>query len=105
VSGRVLTEESLPLPGATVLLVPTEDARMRADAKYEQADQLGRFVISAVRPGDYRLVALEELDPAEMSGLRRTEDFWKEYKDKGVSVRVSASGQHAMDVTVTKTKK
>jgi hypothetical protein len=105
VSGRVLTEESLPLPGATVLLVPTEDARMRADAKYEQADQLGRFAVSAVRPGDYRLVALEELDPAEMSGLRRTEDFWKEYKDKGVTVRVSASGQHAVDVTVTKTKK
>lgn len=105
VSGRVLTEESLPLPGAQVLLLPAEETRMRADAKYEQADQLGRFLINAVRPGEYRLVALEELDPAVMSGSRRTEDFWKEYKDKGVTVRVSASGQHAMDVTVTKTKK
>jgi hypothetical protein len=105
VSGRALTEESLPAPGAQVMLLPSDEKRMRLDAKHEQADQHGRFLISAVRPGDYRLIALEELDPGELMGLRRDEESAAKFKDQGVAVRVSASGQHAVDVMVTKPKK
>jgi len=105
VSGRALTEESLPSPGAMVMLLPSDEKRIRIDAKHGQADQHGRFVVPGVRPGDYRLVALEELDPSEFMGLQRDEEFAAKFKDKGVTVRVSASGQHALDVTVTKPKK
>ena len=63
VSGRALTEESLPLPGAMVMLVPAEEKRIQTDTKYGQADQLAGLAVRS--PAAARVRALWLRSPGE----------------------------------------
>lgn len=86
IEGQVLTGESLPAGGATVLAVP-DRARGRSDlARTVTTDQAGRFVISGLAPGGYKLFAWVEVDPE----VCLDETFLAPVQNRAVAVTVSA---------------
>jgi protocatechuate 3,4-dioxygenase beta subunit len=91
-AGRVagtVNKGDQPFAGATVVLVP--DAPRRGQPRfYRQAisDTGGRFNISSITPGDYKLFAWEEID----HGMYLDPDFLQSYEDSGQSVKVEEGG-------------
>jgi protocatechuate 3,4-dioxygenase beta subunit len=71
--------------GATIVLVP--DAPRRGQPRfYRQAvsDSGGRFTISSITPGDYKLFAWEEIE----RGMYLDPDFLQSYEDSGKAAHV-----------------
>jgi hypothetical protein len=87
-AGRVtgtVTKDQQAFAGATVVLVP--DAPRRGQPRfYRQAltDTGGRFTLSTITPGAYKLFAWEEIE----RGMYLDPDFMQTYEDFGKSVRV-----------------
>ena len=78
-----------PSPGASVVLVP--DGKQRSQTNYYQpalTDQLGRFAIRNVTPGDYTLFAWEQIE----RGTFMDPDFIGQYEDRGQAVHVEEGG-------------
>ena len=78
-----------PVPGASVVLVP--DGKWRGQPNYYRqsvADQLGRFAMRNIIPGDYTLFAWEQID----RGAYFDPEFLGQYEDRGKAVHVEESG-------------
>jgi len=91
VEGTVVNDDK-PFPGAAVLLAP--DGKRRALSNfYRQAmsDQLGRFVLRNIVPGDYTLFALERIDRDAFMDP----DFLGRYEQQGKAVHVEEDGHLA----------
>lgn len=88
ITGTVAKDQQ-PFAGATVVLVP-DGARRGQPRFYRQAltDSGGRFTISSVTPGDYKLFAWEEIE----RGMYLDPDFLQSYEDSGKSVHVEEGG-------------
>jgi hypothetical protein len=85
------------VPNATVALVPA--ARMRRPDLYKTVltDADGRFDFQGVTPGEYLLVAWNDVEP----GAWMNADFLKPYEDRGRLVRVEeGSRQTVTQLTV-----
>jgi len=101
VEGQVLDKENLPASGVYVFLSDEEKTHGGYGSSEPAAtDQLGRFTIRGVRPGNYRVFALAQPDEDEM----RTHEFLKEHEKKGVAVRVERSGKHTVEVKLLEEK-
>jgi protocatechuate 3,4-dioxygenase beta subunit len=74
VEGGVCDSDGKPVPGATVVLVPS--SRNWPLYKEMTTDQNGRFQFRTVPPGDYRLFAWTEMEP----GAYQNPEFLKGYK-------------------------
>jgi hypothetical protein len=88
IDGTVASDEQAS-PGASVVLVPDGKARGQPD-DYRQAvaDQLGRFSMRNVTPGDYTLFAWEQIE----RGAYMDPDFLGQYEDRGKAVHVEEGG-------------
>jgi len=74
IAGTVRNSKGDPAPGAMVTLVPKNPPAVRRDlAKTGFTDQNGAYQIRGVVPGEYRLIAWEEVEPgaAEDPQFRR----------------------------------
>lgn len=80
-----VAKDQQPFAGATVVLIP-DGARRGQPRFYRQAltDSGGRFTISSITPGDYKLFAWEEIE----RGMYLDPDFLQSYEDSGKSARV-----------------
>jgi hypothetical protein len=98
VEGIILDEEKEPIAGAQAVLVP-EPKFQRNPEMFVQvtADQHGRFVVPAVRPGEYRALAFEELQP----GAYMDPDFLRPFEDSGKTVRVEPRQRQSLELKVT----
>lgn len=98
VEGLVLTEENLPYSGGQVVLVPESLAlRERTELfKSTATDQLGKFTLRGVRPGEYKLFAWDDVEP----GSWHDPDFLRAYEQKGVKVKVTESGVETKELKV-----
>jgi len=86
--GTVESDEQ-PAPGASVVLVP--DGKGRGQPNYYRqsvTDQLGRFAMRNIVPGDYTLFAWEQID----RGAYFDPEFLGQYEDRGKAVHVEESG-------------
>ena len=94
VSGSAAKNQQ-PFAGATVVLVP-EGARRGQPRFYRQAltDSAGRFSISSVTPGDYKVFAWEEIE----RGMYFDPDFLQPYEDSGKPVHVEEGGNLNLEV-------
>jgi uncharacterized protein (DUF2141 family) len=94
VSGSVAKNQQ-PFAGGTVVLVP-EGARRSQPRFYRQAltDSAGRFTISSVAPGDYKLFAWEEIE----RGMYLDPDFIQSYEDSGKPAHVEEGGNLNLEV-------
>jgi hypothetical protein len=87
-------------PGASVVLVP--DGKQRGQpTNYRQAvaDQLGRFAMRNVTPGDYTLFAWEQIERNEYMDP----DFLGHYEDRGKAVHVDDAGHVSVQLDVIPT--
>jgi hypothetical protein len=89
IDGTVRSDEQ-PSPGASVVLVPEGKERAQApDYRQAVTDQLGRFAIRNVPPGDYTLFAWEQIERSAYMDP----DFLGRYEDRGKAVHVE-EGDH-----------
>jgi hypothetical protein len=97
IEGRVLDEDRKPAINAKVVLVPESSRRKRGDLyKNASADDLGRYRLSGLTPGNYKVFAFERIE----DGAWQDSDFIKLYENRGMPVRVQED-QHGMaDVTL-----
>jgi hypothetical protein len=84
VEGTVVDGEGKPAGGASVLTLPASGKLGRPDAyQYAKADDTGRFVIRGMNPGQFIVLAFEEL-----RGNYRAPEFAKKYQGKGEKVEL-----------------
>jgi hypothetical protein len=89
VEGSVESDDQ-SFPGGSVVLVP--DGKDRGQPSHYQravTDQLGRFAMRNVIPGDYTIFAWEQID----RGAYFDPEFLERYEDRGKSVHVEEGGQ------------
>jgi protocatechuate 3,4-dioxygenase beta subunit len=84
-----VSNDQQPAPGTSVVLIP-EGARKTQLRYYRQSttDQSGRFTIRGIIPGDYRVLAFEDLE----RGAYLNPDFLQEFEDRGESVSLQEGG-------------
>ena len=89
IDGTVESDDQ-PVPAASVVLVP--DGKRRAQPNYYRqamSDQMGRFAMRNVAPGDYILFAWEQIE----RGAYMDPDFLGQYEDRGKAVHVEEGGR------------
>jgi hypothetical protein len=102
VDGIVVDEKLVPFAGATVVLVPMVQHRQNP-ALYRVAisDETGHFSMSAIRPGDYKLLAWDFITP----GAYMNAEILSNYVEKEYPVTVAANIRVQTKVTVISTSK
>jgi hypothetical protein len=96
IDGTVGSDEQ-SVPGASVVLVPDGKGRGQPNY-YRQAvtDQLGRFAMRNIVPGDYTLFAWEQID----RGAYFDPEFLGQYEDRGKAVHVEEGGHLSVHLEV-----
>jgi hypothetical protein len=89
VQGNVTDERGSPSAGAQVAVVPDSDREIRPDLfRAATTDQLGRFSIKGVSPGNYKIFAWVDIEP----GIFHDPNFLAPYEAMGTPVRVEENG-------------
>ena len=97
VDGVVLDSNKKPVVGAFVACVPEPKLRHRRDLYItDTTNQQGHYVLRGLRPGSYRLYALDEVDP----GAIYSSDFLKPFEDMGESLNVKEKDAVSKDLQV-----
>ena len=95
VQGTVYTSDKKAVPFATVALVPSLEHRQNTELfKTVTSDALGQFVISGIRPNDYKLLAWENIS----SGASQNASFVAKYEAQGSTVKVAAGSRITAEV-------
>lgn len=91
----VAWKDGKPQPGVMIVLVP-EDMERPLLYRRDQSDSDGSFVLSAVAPGKYTLIALQ--DGWDMQWSKP--EVIKPYFAAGTTIQVAVDGTYKQDVTV-----
>jgi len=96
IEGTVLLDQQAA-PGAAVVLVPSGERRSQFRYyRHAVADRQGRFAMQSVIPGDYKILAFEEL---ERNALMDP-DFLAQYEGSGKDVSVKDGDALSLQVDV-----
>jgi hypothetical protein len=99
IEGAVVDAKEQPVPDATVVIVPTIEKRNQRDLfKKSTSDQHCHFKVEGVRPGEYTLLALDDLDEDY-----RDPDVLKPYEDRGQTIRVEKGERKGVLLKVIQT--
>ena len=94
VEGTVVDREGKPAAGASVVTIPASGKLGRPDAyQYARADDSGHFVVRGMNPGEFMVLAFEELQ-----GDYRAPEFAKNYEGKGGKVKLDEGGKKSVIV-------
>jgi len=97
INGSVVNAEQKPMVGAIVVTVPNLQRRqIAAFYKTATSNAAGRFVISGLAPGEYKLFAWESVPPTAY----RDAEFLANYEDRGRAVTVSPGASTTAEITV-----
>jgi hypothetical protein len=97
VEGLVADQSGKPFVNAVILAVP--DARFRGrDDRFCKtvSDQSGRFVLTAIPPGDYTLFAWESVD----GEAYYNPDFLKTFDGQGSALRIAENEHKSVPLTI-----
>jgi 5-hydroxyisourate hydrolase-like protein (transthyretin family) len=95
VNGVVIDARTQPVAGVQAVLIPAQ--RSRTDLyKMAVTDQNGRFTITEITPGEYKLFSWEAI---EQNGFFDP-DFVKRYEGQGRSVRIVESSSESIEAKV-----
>ena len=105
-SGVVLTADSLPASGVTVVLIPDVARRAFKDFyKTATTDQNGKFSIKGVAPGDYKLYSWESVEGNEWSDAEWYDAAWlKPYETKGEWIHFEESDNKSVNLALIESK-
>jgi hypothetical protein len=98
VIGRVLDEQSKPVAGAVVVAIPNT-SRERPDRFKRfgsETGSTGRFVISGLAPGDYKLFAWEDIEANSFYDP----EVLKKYEQRGTPLRIVEGSRETLDIKV-----
>ncbi len=97
VSGTLQDNKDKPLPGAMAVLLPEDKDREQME-RYGvgTADQYGAFTIKSVRPGKYKLIAIEGAEGTEWMDP----EFVKPYEKKAVALTLVEGQKESRQLTV-----
>jgi len=99
IEGAVVNAKDQPVPDATVVVVPNLEKRNHHDLfRKSTSDQHGHFQLQGVRPGEYTLMALDDLDEDY-----RDPDVLKPYEDRGQTIRVEKGERKGLLLKVIQT--
>ena len=100
VEGVVAGGQEKPYEGATVVLVPEPAKRHRQDLyKSVSSDQNGRFRLTAIPPGEYKLFAWDSID----AGAWQDPDFLQVFEDKASKFRLDARSSQVTELRLLRT--
>jgi hypothetical protein len=104
-AGTVLTSDSLPATGATVVLIPDPPRRDLLERyKTVATDQNGKFSIEGITPGDYKLFSWDS-DQADPTDPEWFDAGWlKPYETKGESIHFEESDTKSVNLTLIESK-
>jgi hypothetical protein len=94
VEGIIRDDRSQPATGARVVLVPDVARNYPERFKEVVTDQNGRFVLSSIPPGDYKLFAWEALEPYSYFDP----DLLRRHEQRGRPVRLVESSRETVDL-------
>jgi protocatechuate 3,4-dioxygenase beta subunit len=95
VDGTVSDKDNQPARNATVVAVPTSSGKKESDQYgFVLADQNGHFHMRGLRPGDYRILAWEDVE----SGAWCDPDFVQAYESFGQPVHLAEGRQQSVSV-------
>jgi hypothetical protein len=106
-TGIVLDANLLPAAGATVVLIPDPPHRGVVEQyKFTTTDQNGKFSMSGLTPGDYKVFSWEFVDESEEEYDADWFDpeWQKPYETKGESVHLEESGQKSVNLALIETR-
>ncbi len=97
VSGTLRDAKDKPLPGGIAVLLPEDKYREQMD-RYSvgTADQYGAFSIKNVRPGKYKLIAIEGAEGTEWMDP----EFVKPYESKAIALTLEEGQKETRQLTV-----
>jgi hypothetical protein len=96
IDGTVATKDLQPAPSVKVFLVPGGDRGRNDLLKMVSADTNGRFTFSGVAPGDYRILALENVEP----NAHLAPDAFKPFENEASLIHVGESTTQSLRLTV-----
>jgi hypothetical protein len=87
-----------PVAGAAVALIPQEDTRRGRPMYYRTAvtDAAGRFTVSGIIPGEYKLFAWDDIEP----GAYMDPEFMKQWESRGTVKTIRDGAQEAVSLTL-----
>lgn len=94
VDGTVAGEDGNPVPGALVVMIP--ESRRFSRYKEMTTDQHGAFSFKGVTPGDYKILAWEDVDP----GAYQDPEFIKPFLGGAESASLRESDHKAVSLKV-----
>jgi len=93
VDGAVVDKEGKVVAGAIVALIPKDGPTTAIQSRV--ADEYGAVTFKGLKPGEYRLIAWEDIPP----GAFLDPEFRKQFEGRGESVKLDASAKRAIQVT------
>jgi hypothetical protein len=98
VEGRVLDTDATPRANVKTVAVPSGPRRRRGDLyKYVSTDDEGRFRLTGLAPGDYKLFAFERVE----EGAWEDPEFIRLFEDRGTTVRVEEGRRSMVEIRIT----
>jgi len=93
--GIVVSANGEPVSNVTVVLVPIESYRHRADLyQGSSTSESGRFLFRDIPPGDYEVLVWEDLQ----DGSWQDPDFVQKYADRGRAVHIDEGTNENMEL-------
>jgi len=98
VAGSVKNADGKLLPGVSVVLIPEDEAWRGQWAGYgtTTTDQYGNFRVASLRPGEYKAIALEEVEGGEYMDP----EFIKRYERKATPVSLKEGSKETLQLTL-----
>ena len=98
IEGSVVDEKGKPVPGATVVTVPSSGKLGRPDAYQSgQSDENGHFLLRGLNPGGFLVLAFEE-----MQENVRSPEFVRKYEGKAEKVELEEGQRKSVVLKVIK---
>jgi hypothetical protein len=96
IEGKVVDAKGQPVPGATVVGAPNGESRKRFDLYgQETTDPQGHFTLRGLNPGEYTVMAWEDLEDNP-----RDPEVVKLYEDRGEKIRLNEGAHQSIVVKV-----
>jgi protocatechuate 3,4-dioxygenase beta subunit len=106
VDGIVVTADALPAVGAAVVLIPDPPRRnMKELFESVITDQNGKFSISGITPGEYKIFSWDSVEEADWYNADWYDPEWlKPYETKGESVHLEEGDNRSVNLTLNETR-
>jgi hypothetical protein len=94
----VKNADGKPLSGVSVVLIPDDESQRGQWDGYgtSTTDQYGNFRVTGIRPGEYKAIALEEVEGGEYMDP----EFVKRYGNKATPVSLKEGSKENVQLTL-----